>query len=60
MRVPRPFIKNRFFEVCTTIFTKPRKKAVEIYHKKLAWWMNIYGVRFRHNGLYIIFKKICF
>jgi hypothetical protein len=30
-----------------------------LYHKRLAWWMNIYGIRFKHNGLYIIFKKIC-
>ena len=58
MRVPKSFIRNRLFEVCTTIFVKPRKKAIELY-KRLAWWMDIYGVRFKHNGLYIIFKKIC-
>lgn len=59
MRVPKSFIRNRLFEVCTTVFVKPRKKAVEIYHKRLAWWMNIYGIRFKHTGLYLILKKIC-
>ena len=59
MNVPKSFIRNRCFEVCATIFVKPRKKMLEFYHKKLAWWLNIYGVRLRHNGLYIIFKKTC-
>lgn len=43
-----------------TIFVKPRNKVIEFYHKKLAWWMDVYGVRFKHHGLYVIFKKICF
>jgi len=59
MRAPKAFIRNRLFEVCTTVFVKPRKKVIELYHKKLAWWMDIYGIRFKHSGLYIIFKKIC-
>ena len=49
MNIPKSFIKNRFFEVYSTIFAKPRKKTVEFYHKKLSWWMNVYGVRFRNS-----------
>ena len=60
MNIPKSFIKNRFFEVYSTIFTKPRKKTVEFYHKKLSWWMDVYGVRFRNSGIYVVFKKICF
>jgi hypothetical protein len=59
MNTPRSFIRNRFFEVCTTVFVKPRKKIIEFYHKRLSWWINIYGVRFKHIGLYVILKKVC-
>jgi len=60
MNSPKAFINTRFFEICSTIFVKPRKRIIEFYHKKLAWWMDVYGVRFKHHGLYVIFKKICF
>ena len=60
MNSPRAFVKTRLFEVCMTIFVKPREKVIEFYHRKLAWWMDVYGVRFKHHGLYVIFKKICF
>lgn len=60
MRTPKSFIRTRLFEICRTIFIKPRKGVIEFYHKRLAWWMDIYGVRFKHTGFYIIFKRICF
>ena len=60
MNLPRAIIRNKLFEICTTVFVKPRKKTMEVYHKKLAWWMNIYGLRFKRVGFYVIFKKVCF
>lgn len=60
MNLPKTFIKNCLFEIGKTVIVNPRKKTIEFYHKKLSWWMNIYGVRFKHHGLYIILKKICF
>jgi hypothetical protein len=60
MNFPKSFIKNRLFEVGRTVITRPRKKIIEFYHKKLTWWIDIYGVRFKHIGYYIILKKNCF
>ena len=60
MKFPKSFIKNKIFEIGRTVINKPRKKVVELYHKRLTWRLNIYVVRFRHYGYYIMFKKICF
>jgi hypothetical protein len=60
MNLPKSFIKNRLFEIGRTVVTHPRKKKIEFYHKTLAWWIEIYGVRFKHKCYYIMFKKICF
>jgi hypothetical protein len=60
MNLPKSFIKNRLFEIGRTVITSPRKKTIEFYHKKLTWWIDIYGIRFKHNGYYVMLKKICF
>jgi hypothetical protein len=60
MHVPKSFIKTRMFEIGRTVIHGQRKKVIELYHKKISWWLNIYGVRFKHYGYYIIFKKMCF
>jgi hypothetical protein len=60
MRVPKSFIRNRLFEIGRTIVSKPRKKTMEFCHKRLAWWINVYEIRFKHIGYYLIVKKICF
>ena len=60
MNLPKSFIRNRLFEFCGTFVSRPRKKNMEFYHKKLAWWMDVYGVRFKYRGFYFILKKICF
>jgi hypothetical protein len=59
MNLPKYFIKNRLFEVGITFIRKPRKKLVEFYHRKLAWWINVYGIRFKHFAFYTILKKTC-
>ena len=61
MDLPKSFIKTRFFEIGRTIIHKPIGKplAFEFYHKKISWWINIYGVRFKHVGFYIMLKKVC-
>lgn len=60
MNLPKSFIKNRLFEIGRTCITPPRKKLIEFYHKKISWWIEVYGVRFKHNGYYVMLKKICF
>lgn len=60
MNLPKSFIKNRLFEVGRTVITRPRKKIIEFYHKKIAWWIDIYGIRLKYSGYYLILKKICF
>lgn len=60
MKLPKSFIRNKLFEIGRTVITKPRKKFIEFYHRRLSWWLNIYGVRFKHYGYYIMLKKICF
>ena len=59
MNLPKYFIANSLFEVGGTFIKKPRKKLIELYHKKLAWWINVYGIRFRHLAFYVILKKNC-
>ena len=61
MKLPKSFIKTRFFEIGRTIIRRPTNKLVniEFYHRKISWWINIYGVRFKHVGFYIMFKKTC-
>jgi hypothetical protein len=60
MRIPKSYIKNNIFEIGKTVIVKPRKKAMEFYHKRISWWITIYGVRFRRVGYYVMLKKICF
>lgn len=60
MRIPKTFIRNRIFEIGKTCIPKPRENGIEFYHKKISWWINIYGVRFKRVGYYIMLKKICF
>lgn len=60
MNLPKYFARNRVFEVGITFIKKSRKKSVEFYHKKLAWWVNVYGVRFKHFAVYAILKRVCF
>ena len=62
MNFPKSYIKNRLFEIGKTVIVRKdkRKKMVEFYHKKLTWWIDIYGVRFKHIGYYIMLKKNCF
>jgi len=60
MNFPKSYIRNRLFEIGKTVFVRKRKKLIEFYHKKLTWWIDIYGVRFKHIGYYIMFKKNCF
>lgn len=60
MRVPKSFIKNKLFEIGRTVIVKPRRGFINFYHKKLTWWINIYGFRLHHVGYYIMVKKICF
>lgn len=61
MNLPKSFIKTRFFEIGRTIIHRPIGKslAFEFYHKKISRWINIYGVRFKHVGFYIMLKKVC-
>lgn len=60
MKLPKSFIRNRIFEIGITAINKPRKKLIEFYHKRLAWWLDIYGVKFKHYSCYLILKKVCF
>ena len=60
MNLPKAFISNCFFELGRTVITRAMKKRIEIYHKRLTWWLDIYGVRFKHHGYYIMIKKNCF
>ena len=61
MKFPKSFIKTRFFEIGRTIIHRPDNKLVniEFYHRKISQWIDIYGVRFKHVGFYIMFKKTC-
>lgn len=60
MNLPKAFLRNRMFEIGVTFIKKPRKKRFEKYHKKIAWWMDVHGIRFKHFAIYIILKKTCF
>ena len=60
MNFPKSFFRNRLFEIGKTVIVGHRKKLIEFYHKKLTWWIQIYGVRFKHIGYYIMLKKNCF
>ena len=59
MNIPKSFIKTRLFEAGRTIIRKPTSKLMEFYHRKISWWINIYGVRIKHIGYYIMLKKVC-
>ena len=59
MTTPKSFFKNKLFEIGRTIVYKPRKKKIEFYHKKISWWLRIYGIRFKHVAYYIMVKKTC-
>lgn len=61
MNLPKSFIRTKLFEIGRTIIHRPTNKllTIEFYHKKISWWINIYGVRFKHIGFYIMFKKTC-
>ena len=61
MNLPKSFIRTKFFEIGRTIIHRPNDKylRVEFYHRKISWWIYIYGVRFKHVGYYIMFKKTC-
>ena len=59
MTIPKSFIKNSFIEIGRTIIRKHNNKRIEFYHKKLSWWLSVYGVRFKHVGYYIMIKKNC-
>ena len=61
MNIPKSFIKTRLFEIGRTIIHKPtnEKLKFDFYHRKISWWINIYGIRFKHIGYYIMFKKAC-
>ena len=61
MNLPKSFIRTPLFEIGRTIIHRPISKFanVEFYHKKISWWINIYGIRFKHIGFYVMFKKAC-
>ena len=61
MNLPKSFIRTPLFEIGRTIIHRPNNKhsRIEFYHKKMSWWINIYGVRFKHIGFYIMLKKTC-
>ena len=60
MNLPKSIIRNRVFEIGVAIVRKPKEKLVEFFHKKLDWWLNIYGVRIKQYSCYLMWKKICF
>ena len=62
MNIPKSFIKTNLFEIGRTIIIRPSNKLVniEFYHRKISWWINIYGVRFKNVGYYVMLKKSCF
>lgn len=59
MNLPKSFIRTRLFEIGRTIIHRPTEKVFEFYHRKISWWINIYGVRFKNIGYYLMLKKIC-
>ena len=59
MNLPEFLYRNRLYEIDKTVITRPRKKMVDFYHRKLTWWLNVYGIRFKYTAVCIILKKTC-
>ena len=60
MTLPNALIRNRLFEVGITYIRKPKEKSFERYHKKVACWIDVHGLRFKNVALYVVVKKNCY
>ena len=59
MNLPKSFIKTPIIEI-GRFFIKRKNKGKIFFHKKMNWFVEVFGIRFKKVGYYLMYKKTCF